>query len=198
MNDLRDEGLHPGAPAPGTARYAAAVVTAILAAATIAGLLFLVARYWPYENFTAIPQTDVVNGGAEMLDDLIDLQRTEADLPIVDVETEGLYIDVEFCNPGYDLRIERWFDRYMDNETAESTPAEFDEPSLSYLFRLQEAQVPDRVCPVEAPVPVDLPDDLPPGIYRLRVEYIYKPNVFAPERNEQLRTEPFHVVEDAP
>ena len=197
MNEIRDEGLHPGAPAPGTARYAAAVVTAVLAAATVAGLLFLVARYWPYENFTAIPQTDVVNGGAELLDDELDLQRTDNDLPVLTTEIEGLYVDTEFCNPGYDLRIERWFDRYSDNRS-EPAPAEFDTPSLSYLFRLQEARVSERVCPTELPVPIDLPPDLPPGVYRLRVEYIYKPNVFAPERIEQLRTEPFHVVEDEP
>ena len=184
MKSMSEQGLHPGAPAPGTARYAAAVITAILAAATVAVVLWLVARYWPYENFSAEPET-VEEGGAQ----LVGYETTNADgTPVIPIDASGIFFDSVFCNPGYDLTIERWFDFYPELEKD-------GDPSLSYLFRLQEANVPDRICPVEAPVPVTLPDDLPPGTYRLRVVYRYQPNAFAPMRTEVVETEQFVVTE---
>lgn len=186
---MNDAGLHPGAPAPGTARYAAAVVTGILAAATLAALVWLVVRYWPYEDFTAVPVTESENGGGQINGAP---QRDAEGVPIVDVDTPNLVLNATFENPGYDVTIERWFDLYPNADIPEPGST----PSISYLFRLQEANV-DEPVSTEAPVPVDLPEDLPPGIYRLRIRYEYNANTFAPQRVEVLRSEPFHVVEQA-
>lgn len=184
MTYPNNAGLHPGSPAPPRARYAGLVVLGLLVGALVAVLSWLVVKYWPYEDFTI----ESTSGPEAVL--MGDFERDSDGLPVVASDDLGLFYTIEVCNPGYDVSIQRWFDQYPNPE-ADQLP----DPAVSYLFRIQQAKVTERLCPIEGEVPVDIPSDLPPGFYRLRVVYETKATSVAPLRTVETITEPLHVVD---
>ena len=181
--------LHPGSPAPPRVRTAGMVVLIVILTAVLAVAAWLLIRYWPYEGFIIQP-IDAEGQPLTYAQLEGEFERDAEGLPVLRAGAAGLQYRVGGCNPGYDVRIERWFDAYGSEDAAKTGS-----PMLSYLSRVQEANVEKRLCPFDSAVPVVIPNDLPPGTYRLRIVYQTQAAATAPVRTEVTRTEPILIVE---
>lgn len=164
------------------------VMTAIIVLIGAIGILgmLLIYPYAPLE-LKAVEETE--QGFAKITTDTDEYLN---DYPIVD---DDLFVDVYACNPGYNTRVERWFDTVsnqlpgglvLDN-------AEEDAVVTASLGQIQQFYVNERLCGPEevASIPVGVPNNLTTGqIYRLRFVYSYKPNSIRTDETI-LVTEPF-------
>ena len=166
------------------------VVATLVLLGVIAVMLALVTAAFvvPYDDFSQVSKNQ--NNEGEALLKNID-ERTEEGLPIVHLGDTISY-DVETCNDGVDLYVEKWLESYGRYSPTSEVSLNADQRTGAIIIASQEFFVPEPIC-VDGTVEVKIPERINRDIvYGLRVTYTYQAN---PLRKETIvtRTEKFYL-----
>ena len=159
-------------PPKKTVSLAASVVIGMLGFALFITIASIIATIWPYNEFSQEPKEPNENGEATITTDTGEL--TEDGIPIVE---QKLSYEVETCNNGVNIFVEKWLDSYGKYSTTSKVSLEDTEKSGSILIAVQEFYVPEPVCTdgtIEVTIPGRVNRDI---LYKLRVTYSYKGNI---------------------
>ena len=179
----------PARPVDKSEKRVAVVTLTLLGVIAVMLALVTVAFVVPYDDFSTTPK-DQNESGEAILKGVS--EYTEEGVPIINFG-ESISYEVETCNNGVDLYVEKWLESYGKYSPSSEAELEPDERTGAVIIALQEFFVPEPIC-TDGTVVVEIPGRINRDIvYSLKVDYAYQAN---PLRTEivSTRTEKFYLA----
>lgn len=179
----------PARPIDKSEKRVAVVALTFLGLIAVILALVTAAFVVPYDDFSSIPKEQNEFGEAILTNVS---EYTEDGLPIINFG-ETISYEVETCNNGVDLDVEKWLESYGKYSPTSEAQLAPDERTGAIIIALQRFFVPEPIC-VDGTVEVDIPGRINRDIvYSLKVDYSYQAN---PLRTETVstRTEKFYLA----